>query len=188
MGWACLFRRNSFISKLSKNVKRADSYKRKIIFHVPFLHSWLFLWLPPVRKWSLLLSKLCSNFRKSLLFSQARKSWDRSPCTMTRIISVISSLFLQCLLIFSIIGPVLGPDFSLHHGNSGSAILNAHLLKCHTCHPAPAEKRLQACLSSLGPGWLRKQWGRREAARAAFAQHKGTKAERCNGPFYTPTN
>lgn len=188
MGWACLFWRNSFISKLSKNVKRADSYRRKIIFNAPFLHSWLFLWLPPVRKLSLLSSKLCSSFRKSLLFSQARKSWDPSSSTMTRIISLISSLFLPCLLIISIIGPFLGPDFSLHRGNSGSAILNAHLPKCHTCHPAPDEKRLQARLSSLGPGWLRKQWGRREAARAAFPQRKGTKAERCNQPFYTLTN
>lgn len=162
MGWAFLFWRNSLISKLSKNVKRADSDKRKIIFNVPFLHSWLFLWLPPVRKLSLLSSKLCSNFRKSLLFSQARKSWDRSSSTMTRIISVISSLFLPCLLIISITGPFLGPDFSLHLGNSGSATLNARLLKCHTRHPAPAEKRLQACLSSVGPGWLRKQCGRRD--------------------------
>lgn len=166
-------------------MKRADSYKRKIFFNIPFLHSWLFLWLPSVRKLSLLSSKLCSNFRKSLLFSQARKSWDRSSSTMTRIISLISSLFLLCLLIISIIGPFLGPDFSLHHGNSGSAILNAHILKCHTRHPAPAER---ACLSSIGPGWLRKQWGRREAARAAFTQHKGTKAERCNQPFYTLIN
>lgn len=147
-------RRNSFISKLSKNVKRADSYKSKTIFNVPLLHSWLFMWLPPVGKCPCCQpSKLCSNFRKNLLFSQARKSWDWSSSTMTRIISLISSLFLLCILIISIIGPFFGPDFFPPiMATVASQYWRAHLLKCHTPPPCPRRKRHHACLSNLGPG------------------------------------
>jgi hypothetical protein len=39
-----------FGETLIENVKRADSYRRRIIFSVSFLHSWLFIWLPPMKK------------------------------------------------------------------------------------------------------------------------------------------
>lgn len=63
-----------------------------------FFQSWLFAWLPSVIKCPYHhQSKLGSNFGRSLLFSQAEISWDQLSRTMTRIIGLISSLFLLCV-------------------------------------------------------------------------------------------
>lgn len=149
--------------------------------------SWLFMWLPPMRKHPCCQpSKLCSNFRRSLLFSQTRKSWDWFSITMTRIISLISSLFLVYLLIFSIIGhfwPWFSPSWQQCLGNTEAHII----LNVTFHHPAPDERNFMPLSATLVLDGLENSGG---AARLPGqpAPSKGTKAEWWDEPVHPLRN